>query len=129
MKKIKEAPLVWVIVVGFSGYFLFIANGFSGWLSIPFDVALDMLIIQTVTFTLVVLALLNVELRSYFCPVAIASFYFSFAPLFEYFGHSFGGETLLSPFWAQMGFHIVIAIVILVLGYGVAYWKGSRAEN
>tara|TARA_Y100000588_G_scaffold375651_1_gene452266 strand:- start:141 stop:530 length:390 start_codon:yes stop_codon:yes gene_type:complete len=129
VKNIKDFPWVWVIVVGFSGYFLFIANGFSGWFSIPFDVALDMLIIQTVTFTLVILALLNVELRSYFFPIALASFYLSFAPLFEYLGHSFGRETLLSPFWAQMGFHIVIALVILMLGYGVVYWKSRRADN
>lgn len=118
MSEPKSTRWEWVVIVGFCVYFLLIANGFNQWINIPFAIALEMLVVHTVAFTLIALNLFNDGYAEYLVPIASVFFYLGFVPVLTYFAQT-NDSLILMPLWTKNWFHIAIGVLILMVVYVV----------
>lgn len=116
MSEPKSPHWEWIVIVSSCVYFLLIAHGFNQWINIPFVIALEMLVIHTVAFTLIVLNLFNDGYAEYLTPIASVLFYIGFIPVLNYFVQTHD-SLILMLLWTKNWFHVAIGVLILMVAY------------
>ncbi|HBC3568549.1 TPA: hypothetical protein KD091_004662 [Vibrio parahaemolyticus] len=129
MKNDELPKLLFIVVV------LFIVFGIvslSRWLDMPFDVIakslfFELFALMIAMFAIVLKIKMDISLR-WGVPVFVAAVYTGLTPVINYNAVPFHSEAFRvdAEFYGQSWFHVMVVTSIVVIGYGVLWYKHKR---
>ncbi|OCH69974.1 hypothetical protein A6E00_08535 [Vibrio diabolicus] len=119
----------------FIGVVLFIVFGIvflSRWLDMPFDVIakslfFELFALMIAMFAIVLKIKMDISLQ-WSVPVFVAAVYMGLTPVINYNAVPFHSEAFRvdAEFYGQSWFHVMVVTSIVVIGYGLLWYKHKR---